>query len=135
MGFRAEHSDDQLFFRHLKREDGHWNPFLDSRILGEIEAEGSLAHAGPSSDDDEIRALKACGPLIQIFEPRRHAGDEFLLLKELFNRLETLLDDITDGVERGLHPIFRDLKERSLCFVEKLFHIAPILITLCNDFG
>ena len=71
--------------------------------------------------------------MIEIFKPGGNARDQFFLFEEFFKGLKTALDDLPDGIERGPHPVFGDLKDGLLCLIEKALHILPILITLGDD--
>src|SRR5439155_7826596 len=65
-GDRAQHSLQEGFLRHFKREYGDGFRVLDGNVLGNVHCERRLAHGWTASDDDQVRFLESTGLFIEI---------------------------------------------------------------------
>ena len=108
----------QLLLAHFQREDRQRDLFDDPDVLGDIQRQARLAHAGPAGDDDHLALLQAAGLVIQLVISRRQPGDvgPFALL----DQLEGLRDEVLQG-HRGVgDALVRDGEDLPLGLVELL---------------
>jgi hypothetical protein len=117
---RREHAQEQLLLRHLEAEHADGLAALDGRVQRHVEDETRLAHRGPGRHDHEIRLLKARRHLVEIGEPGRHAGDEAAMLLQLLDELVAGVDEVADLDEPRAEPVFGDLEDRPLRFVQQI---------------
>ena len=113
-----EHAEKQLLLRHFEAEDADRASGLRADVLRDVQHERRLPHRRPRRDDDEIARLKSGRQLVEIGEPRRHAGDELLALVRPLDRREARVRELAHRHESGAHAILGNREDRLLGLVE-----------------
>ena len=103
-------------------------PVFVPDVLRDVQDERGLADRRPRRDDDEIARLKAGRHLVEIGEPRRHAGDELLALVRALDRGEARVRQLPHRRESGAHAIFGNREDRLLGLVENQVRLLLRLV-------
>ena len=126
---KAQQPDPQLFPGHLQGEYGHGLSRLFRRVIGDIQGQGGLPHAGPSGDDNQIRRLKTRRQPVKLGKTRGDTGDESVRVGHALQFLETVFDDILKALKAVLDLFLRDFKNGLLRQLQEISRVFPLLET------
>src|SRR5262249_56046114 len=103
--------------------------------VGDVQAEGRLAHAGTTRDDHQVGALQTGGQAIEVGESRWHPGDGLPLLVQPVDGAEGVAEEPVDAHERGSHLAIGDGGDVLVGAVHQLLHVLPRLVAPSRDAG
>ena len=99
-------------------------------MLRDVQDEAGFSHRRPRRDQDQVRRLKSRRHLIEIDEAGRDAGDEPLVLLQLFDRREAALDQVAQRHEASADAVLGNGKDGAFGAVEEeirfLFRLVGI---------
>ncbi len=74
-GMTGQKPEIELFLAHLEAEQAHRAVVAHSGVLGDIQAEGGLAHGGAGGNEDQVSGLQSRGFAVQFLEAGADSGD------------------------------------------------------------
>ena len=129
---RAQHPHGELRRAHFHAEHRHRQAVVHGGVLGDVEGEGGLAHAGAAGDDDQVTRLQPGGAVVEVVEAGGHAGDvgSVALVVEVVDLLEHARQHRLDVLQAVLAPRARlgDLEDARLGLVEELRDLLALRV-------
>ena len=105
---------------------------LHGGVVGDVQSQGRLAHAGPRRQDDEVGRTQPFSLLVQILE----AGEDAAAGGVVFcgrDALEGLADDLFQGLEVARAALLGDGEEQLLGPVEQDVHVVGVAVAHVGD--
>jgi hypothetical protein len=132
---RGEHAQQEGFSTHFQREDRRRNVAFDGRVLRDVQHEGRLAHGRTGRDDHEVRRLEAERHLVEVREPRRHAGEVAAARAQHLDALHRGPEQRLDLDEPLGAAAVVELEDLALGEVEQLGHVGRALVAFAHERG
>ena len=89
-------------------------------MLGNIDGQGSLAHRGPGSQNDQVASLKASSQAIEVIKAAGNSGHIVRVVRHLLDPVHEFHHQRLHGLESllGAGTFFADIEDFLLGFVE-----------------
>ena len=94
--FEGEQTVNELFFRHLEREDRGTHIFVKRNILRNIQDKRRLTHGRTGGNQNQIGRLKSGGSIIKVNESGRNTGYGSGLLRCFLDLLQSIHYNLSD---------------------------------------
>ena len=124
----GQHALHQFVLRHLQREEQAGDVVLQRRVHGDVHRPGGLAAAGAGGDDDQVLALQARRELVELGEPRRHAGHGLSFGGAHLQVVQHLLHQVAGGRIGLAAVLLGDLEDLGLRLVEEGLELAEVAV-------
>ena len=95
-----------------------------SDIFGHVQRQRGFSHGRARGEDDELGGLQAGGLIVQIRVAGGQTGDPAAFAENFLKALETLLDQVFDIDQAGLHAVFGQLQDGRFGAIEN--HIGIV---------
>ena len=116
---------------HLQREDAHRPPLADRHVLGDVQGEAGLAHAGAAGDDDQVPLVQPLGDAVEVDEAGRDAGEH--APRPLFDLLQRRVEDVAQQGEAALDRLLAEAEDRLLGAPEGGLGVEPAVQAVADD--
>ncbi len=131
VGLGRQDPQRQLLLAHLEREDADRQPLVEGGILGHVERQRGLAHAGAAGDDDQVGGAQAARLVVQVVEAGGHADQA--VGGPLLEVGHGLLDDPPETHEAALDRLLAQAQDRLLGPAQRLLRDQPAVETVAGD--
>src|SRR5439155_8691362 len=108
-------------------------PFPRLGIVYECGRNYALSNSRPCSNDDQVGLLEAAGLRVQVVKAAWHAGDDRLVLVDLFDLVPGRLEDVLERDKVLRDAAFRDVEDHALGGVERLARGRALIEPECGD--
>jgi hypothetical protein len=132
-GLNRENALDDLLCLHLQGKDPNRPPVQYRGRMRDAERERGFAEARPGGHDDQVRALKSSGELVELREPRWYTNEGAAVLLQDVELVKQLFDDLLDLHELRRRPALGDVENRPLSEVEGILHLEIVAESESDD--
>ena len=113
-----QQAQQQRLLRHFQAEDGHRLALPQRHVLGDVQRQRRLPHRRPRRKNDQLGWLQPGRFVVESGVAGGQARDAAAFAENFLEALETVLDEILDADQPGLHAVFGKLENRGLGAVE-----------------
>ena len=135
LGLGAEQAHDDLGLRHLHGEEADRLIGLEADVVGDVQAQGRLAHGRAGGQDDQLGGLEAGRHGVEVAEARGHPGHGLLAGGRLADELQGRPGQLGHGPEAGFDALLGDFDDGRLGRVEQLVGVLFLLVAVLDDAG
>jgi hypothetical protein len=127
---RAHDAHRQLGGTHFHGEHGHGQAFVQGHVLGDVDGQRRLAHAGPRGQHDQVTRLESRGHAVQVVKAGGHAGDVVGVVGHLLHTVQQLHHQAVHRLEALLHAraFLADVEHLLLGLVQDALHRTALRI-------
>ena len=97
-------------------------------MLRDVQDQRGFAHRRPRRDQDQIRILESCGPVVQIRKSGGQSCDVAFDMAGIFDLLDRVENNLADRHKAGRISPLGDLKDLLLRLVHDLFQLVLLVI-------
>jgi hypothetical protein len=126
---------DELAAAHLEREQPDRRRLHQRDVLGDVQRERRLAHAGAGREDHEVGRVDPRQLLVEVREPRRLPRGGAGVLRQLLDAEQLLVHDLRDLVPAAGPAALAERGDLARGSVEELAHVVWLQVGLGREVG
>ncbi len=108
---RRKQAQQQRLLRHFQAEDRHGLALPQRHVFGDVQRQRRLPHRRTRRKNDQLGGLQPGRFVVEAGVAGGEAGDPAALAENLFEALESVLDQVLNANQPDLHAVFRQLKD------------------------
>ena len=127
------HTVDQLYVGHFKREQSHRDFRIYRHVLCHGKHKSRFTHSGTGGNNHQVGILPARGHFVQCMETAFQTTQPVRSCRRFLKHLIRFLNDRVDLRIILLHVLLRDFEQFSFRLLHQVVHVLGLVESFCLD--